>query len=112
VARNLRNVKNRIRKIKIGCVIAIRSNSSLLGKCCTTLKKEQQFNNMKLTRKQIERQDFVDNSIFALLQTLNTTDKVIDWDIEIIGSIRDVIQDNIINKIGCSEQEFYPYVEE
>jgi len=51
-----------------------------------------------LTRKQIERQDFVDNSIFALLQTLNTTDKHIEWDIEIIGSIREVIQDNIISK--------------
>jgi len=40
---------------------------------------------MELTQKQIERQDFVDNSIFALLQTLNTTDKLIDWDIEIIA---------------------------
>jgi len=67
---------------------------------------------MELTRKQIERQDFVDNSIFALLQTLNTTDKLIDWDIEIIGNIREVIQNHIINKIGCSEQEFYPYIEE
>jgi len=67
---------------------------------------------MELTKKQIERQDFVDNSIFALLQIVNTTDKGIDWDIEIIGSIREVIQDNIIHKIGCSEQEFYPYIEE
>jgi len=64
---------------------------------------------MELTQKQIERQDFVDNSIFALLQIVNTTDKVIDWDIEIIGSIREVIQYNIINKTSCSEQEFYPY---
>jgi len=58
---------------------------------------------MELARKQIERQDFVDNPIFALLQIVNTTDMVIDWDIEIIGSIREVIQDNIIHKIGCSE---------
>ena len=27
---------------------------------------------MELTKKQIERQDFVDNSIFALLQIVNT----------------------------------------
>ena len=69
---------------------------------------------MALTKKQIERQDFVDNSIFALLQIVNTRDKGIDryWDIEIIGSIREVIQNNIINKTGCSEQEFYPYIEE
>ena len=67
---------------------------------------------MELTQKQIERQDFVDNSIFALLQIVNTTDKGIDWDIEIIGSIREVIQNNIINKTGCSEREFYPYIEE
>ena len=67
---------------------------------------------MELARKQIERQDFVDNPIFALLQIVNTTDKLIDWDIEIIGSIRDVIKNHIINKIDCSEQEFYPYIEE
>ena len=62
---------------------------------------------MELSKKQIERQDFVDNSIFKLLQTLNPTDKCFDWDIEIIADIRDKVQHHIINKTNCSEQSFY-----
>jgi len=67
---------------------------------------------MELNKKQIERQDFVDNSIFELLQSLNPIDNNFDWDIEMIGSIRDTIQSWIIEKTNCSEQEFYPYIEE
>jgi len=67
---------------------------------------------MELTKKQIERQDFVDNSIFELLQTLNPTTKYFDWDIKMIVNIRDVVQSYIINKTNCSEQDFYPYIEE
>jgi hypothetical protein len=67
---------------------------------------------MELTKKQIERQDFVDNAIYELLLSINPTDKNFDWDIEMIGDIRDVIQDYIIQKTNCSEQEFYPYIEE
>jgi len=67
---------------------------------------------MELDKKQIERQDFVDNSIFELLQSLNPTDKNFDWDIEMIANIRDEIQYYIIEKVNCSEQEFYPYIEE
>lgn len=48
---------------------------------------------MELTEKQIERQDFVDNSIFDLIQELNISSKKIDWDIEFISAIRDIIQD-------------------
>jgi hypothetical protein len=67
---------------------------------------------MELTKKQIERQDFVDNSIFELLQSLNPTDKEFDWDIEIVGNIRDTVQYHIQQKTNCSKQEFYPYIEE
>ena len=42
----------------------------------------------ELNQHQIERQDFVDNAIFNLLQSLNPTDKEIQWDIEIIGDVR------------------------
>jgi len=35
-----------------------------------------------LTKKQIERQDFVDNEIYELVQTLNPSGQVIDWNIE------------------------------
>ncbi len=65
---------------------------------------------MELTKNQIERQDFVDNTIFELLQTLNPTKEYFDWDIEMIAEIRDTIQHYIINKTKCSEQEFYPYI--
>ncbi|MDR1941382.1 MAG: hypothetical protein LBQ47_03565 [Endomicrobium sp.] len=64
---------------------------------------------MNLNKKQIERQDFVDNSIFKLLKMLNPTEKEFDWDIETIGDIRDAIKYCIIKKTNCSEQEFYPY---
>jgi hypothetical protein len=63
---------------------------------------------MNLTKKQIERQDFVDNSIFELLQILNSTNKYFDWDIEMIADVRDTIQYHIINKTNCLGQEFYP----
>ena len=73
---------------------------------------DKNLKNMELDKKQIERQDFVDNSIFELLQSLNPTDKNFDWDIEMIANIRDEIQYYIIKKVDCSEQEFYPYIEE
>jgi hypothetical protein len=67
---------------------------------------------MELTKKQIEQQDFIDNSIFELLQSLNPTDVNFDWDIGMIANIRDTIQYYIKNKTNCSKQAFYPYIEE
>jgi len=67
---------------------------------------------MGLTKKQIERQDFVDNAIFDLLETLNPTDKKLDWDIEMISAIRDMISSYFDDIKICKEQEFYPYIEE
>ncbi len=67
----------------------------------------------ELTDKQIERQDFVDNAIFNLIQSLNTTDKAINWDIEMIGEIRDVIAEWMIERLKITdEQNFYPYLED
>ena len=63
---------------------------------------------MELTQEQIERQDFVDNSIFELLQNLNPTNKDLEWDIEVIGGIRDLVGNYFLDKKVCSEQEFYP----
>ncbi len=62
-----------------------------------------------LTRQQIERQDFVDNTIFELLQKFSPRPKTVKWDIEIIGAIRDAIQEQIVNKQKVmSEEQFYP----
>jgi hypothetical protein len=66
---------------------------------------------MELTDKQIVRQDFVDNSIFELLQSLNPTDKNLDWDIDMIGQLRESIEFLFTSRKICTEQEFYPYLE-
>lgn len=67
---------------------------------------------MELTVQQIERQDFVDNAIFELTNELIPSEKKMEWDIQIIGEIRDAIQSQLVEKGFCTEQEFYPYIEE
>jgi len=62
-----------------------------------------------LTKQQIERQDFVDNQIFELMQKLISPSKRINWNIEMIGSIRDAIFSEVSGKVGrLGELEFYP----
>ena len=62
----------------------------------------------KLSKQQTNQQDFVDNEIFELLQNFLPPLKKIDWDIEIIGAIRDVIQEQLVCKKIISEKQFYP----
>ncbi len=57
---------------------------------------------------QIKQQDFVDNAIFSLIQQLNPTNQVIDWDIEMIGNVRDSIVEELQNKLKITEFEIYP----
>ncbi len=65
-----------------------------------------------LTQQQIERQDFVDNVIFDLIRSVNPTDKELNWDIEMIGEIRDVLKEWLVDKLNLiTGQEFYPYFE-
>ena len=64
----------------------------------------------KLTKSQIERQDFVDNQIFELIQQLLPPSRQIDWDIEVIGAIRDAISEQLVDKKLMSEMQFYPYL--
>jgi hypothetical protein len=67
----------------------------------------------ELTDKQIDRQDFVDNAIFQLVQTVNPTDRSIEWNIEMIGEIRDVIREWIVERMKMTdEQNFYPYLDD
>ena len=66
-----------------------------------------------LTKSQIERQDFVDNAIFSLIQLINPTNKEIEWDIEMIGEIRNSIKELFVDRLNLiKEQDFYPYLEE
>ena len=61
-----------------------------------------------MTKRQIERQDFVDNTIFVLIQTINPMDRPISWDIEMIGNIRDALVGEYEKKLGIREFEIYP----
>jgi len=59
--------------------------------------------------KQIKRQDFVDNEIYDLVKRLNPSRSEIDWDIEMIGDIRDTIQHWLVDRYKIVEElEFYP----
>ena len=64
----------------------------------------------ELTKRQISQQDFVDNQIFELIETLLPPSKKIDWNIETIGAIRDMISEQIVGKKLMSEMQFYPYL--
>lgn len=64
----------------------------------------------ELTDIQIKRQDFVDNSIFQLLADVNPSIQTLDWDIEVIGQIRDIINNYFVSKGICTEQDFYPFL--
>lgn len=64
----------------------------------------------QLTKKQIKRQDFVDNEIFELIQRLAPSAKI-KWDIEMIGNVRDSMQIKLVdNKKLMSGARFYPYL--
>jgi len=66
----------------------------------------------ELTSEQIKRQDFVDNAIFDLIKTVNPTEKDINWNIEMIGDVRDVIEDWFVERLEITdEQGFYAWVE-
>lgn len=66
-----------------------------------------------LKQYQIERQDFVDTAIFNLINSLNPANKSINWNIEMIGEIRDILKDWYVHKLNITEeQKFYPYLEE
>jgi len=66
---------------------------------------------VELTTQQIERQDSVDNAIFELLQQLCPQSETMKWDIEAIGSIRDAMREQVVDRQrSLSEAQFYPYL--
>jgi len=65
----------------------------------------------QLTKQQITRQDFVDNQVFDLINSLLPPSKKIDWDIEIIGNVRETIRDEVVEKLHVvDEKRFYPFI--
>ena len=64
---------------------------------------------MAFTEQEIIRQDFVDHTIFELLQELTPTVSELEWNYEAISEIRKVIQSHLVRKMKvCTQQEFYP----
>lgn len=66
--------------------------------------------NEELTDEETERQDFVDNAIFDLIQQLNPSGKELEWDINIISHVREAIQHCLVDKLKLTDEyTFYPY---
>ena len=63
----------------------------------------------QLTERQMEQQDAVDNEIHNLLCHL--AGKELEWDIEVIGEVRDRIAELFEAAGIMTEMEFYPYIE-
>jgi len=65
-----------------------------------------------LTDNQIQRQDFVDNAIYKMLREVNPSEQKIEWNIEAIGEIRDLIQLWFVERFATTDaMTFYPYIE-
>lgn len=62
---------------------------------------------MNLTKQQIERQDFVDNAIYDMINELIPSNKEMEWNIEAIGEVRDAIQNQLVERGICTKEEFY-----
>ena len=68
----------------------------------------------ELTDAQIARNDFVHNTIFQCIQDLIPGGKErceLEWDIEPIAEVADVIEAYLVGQDICSEMEFSPFVE-
>jgi hypothetical protein len=64
----------------------------------------------EFTRKETERQDQVDGMIMEVILRCAPYDAEIDWDIGLIGVVRDAIQEVLVDELKImTEQEFYPY---
>ncbi len=69
---------------------------------------------MTLTPAQIKRQNYVDNRIMELIIALAPPEKQydIDWSIDVIGIVRDAVQEVIVEHLGlATDAEFYPEAE-
>jgi len=63
----------------------------------------------ELTEQQIERQDFVDNTIHRCFEEL--AGEPIEWDISLIGLVRDAVSEQFESRGIMNEDAFYPSCE-
>lgn len=66
----------------------------------------------ELNENQLKRQDFVDNAIYELVCNVNPSQREVEWNIELIGGIRDLIRHWLIERLAVTdEMTFYPYMD-
>jgi len=63
-----------------------------------------------LTKKQLARQDLVDNAIHKMMNEVSLNGIKIEWDMDKISWIRTFVQSHLCEEFGWSEQEFYPFL--
>jgi len=67
----------------------------------------------ELTDTQVARQDFVDNLIFQTILSSHPVTDGIEWNIEMIGEVRDTIRYWLVERLELiDEMRFYPFIEE
>ena len=66
--------------------------------------------NQEFTNAEIEH-NFVHNEIHDLINRLNPKGTEVEWDMEVIGQISDIIEEHFVSKKICTDMEFYPYRE-
>ena len=60
-------------------------------------------------REKIHKWDFVDNTIFEMIENLNPSTKKLEWDIKPISEIREVLVSYFVEELKlCTENDFYP----
>jgi DNA polymerase sigma len=63
----------------------------------------------EFTKKELERRDFVDNSIMELINKLNPTSTEIKYNAHIVSKICNALVDIYTNDLHiCTERAFYP----
>jgi len=64
-------------------------------------------------RKKLNQQDLVDNTINNMIETLNPSDNILNWNGTIINEIRIILEEYFVEQLHLyKENEFYPYIEE
>ena len=60
-------------------------------------------------REKIHKWDFVDNTIFEMIENLNPSTKKLEWDIKPISEIREVLVSYFVEELKlCTKNDFYP----
>lgn len=63
----------------------------------------------EFSSEQVARQDDVDNAIHELINRVSL--EPVEWDIEFIGEVRDVIHRWLVDKYGQPAEMFYPFID-